>query len=208
MIIKAFIQARMNSSRFPGKMLAPFNGLPMVASVVSRVAMAIKREDIVLLTSREETDTPLAVYAESLNISVFRGELEDCFKRFREALGKYKCDWFFRICGDSPVYNPEILKQMLTVDLSDNLDIVTNVFPRSFPKGNSAELIRTDKFMSIDMDALTGEEREHLTKVYYNHPGDYKINNIDSGNPEQANESLAIDTIEDLRRLEAESEGK
>src|ERR1700690_261368 len=97
MDIKVFIQARMSSSRFPGKVLAPVNGKPMIARVIRCVAGSFGSDSIVVATSDETSDDPLASYIESLDVKVFRGPLENVFERFRLCLNTNPCDWFFRI---------------------------------------------------------------------------------------------------------------
>ena len=83
-----------------------------------------------------------------------------------------------------------------------DVDLITNVYPRTFPKGQSVEMLRAETFAAIPADLLTAEEQEHMTKYYYNNPDRFRILNLDSGNAELGQISFVIDTIEDLRRLE------
>jgi spore coat polysaccharide biosynthesis protein SpsF (cytidylyltransferase family) len=91
---------------------------------------------------------------------------------------------------------------MLAYTEANDFDLITNVFPRTFPRGQSVELIHSAKFASIDPGRLTPQEQEHVTQVFYNHPDEFRILNIPSANPDLAEMNLAVDTIEDLRRLE------
>lgn len=201
-MVRAYIQARMSSERFPGKVLAPLGGKPVIARVITRVTQVIPSEMVVVATSQEESDDALAYYLRGIGIPVFRGPLDNVFSRFQLCLGEFPCTWFFRICADSPFLDSTLMQKMMNYCDRTELDLVTNVFPRTFPKGMSVEMLNAKPFAAIDSANLTQEEQEHLTKVYYNHSDRFKIINLESGNPALANESFALDTIEDLRRLE------
>src|SRR5258707_10261246 len=99
----------MTSQRFPGKMLAPFRGLPLIRKVIERVSAGIMSDQIVVVTSSDSTDDPLALYVESLGVAVFRGPLQNVLRRFQLCLEHMPCDWFFRISGDSPFYDSRLL---------------------------------------------------------------------------------------------------
>jgi spore coat polysaccharide biosynthesis protein SpsF len=200
--IRVFIQARMSSIRFPGKVLAPFNGQPIIKRVISRVAQIVPAEQITVATSTEQSDDPLASYVQQIGISVYRGPLENVFQRFRLCLREYPCSWFFRVCADSPLLDSNLFKTMLPYANDDRTDLVTNVQVRTFPRGCSLEMINAATFARIDPDELQPDEKEHLTKVFYNHPEDFEITNIESGDPELAKVSWAVDTLDDLLRLE------
>src|SRR5687768_15528626 len=122
-MIKVFIQARMSSSRFPGKVLAPVNGIPMISRVIDRVTHAFDRQSLVVATSIEASDDPLVLYVQSLGLNVFRGPLENVFERFRLCLTSNPCDWFFRISADSPFLNSHIF-QLMTTYVDDTLDLI------------------------------------------------------------------------------------
>ena len=201
-MVRIFIQARMNSQRFPGKVLAPFKGRPLIAQVIGRITRAVPAASVVLATSGEPTDDPLAALVRELGIAVFRGPLENVFRRFQLCLEAYPCTWFFRICGDSPLLRGELLQILLTHSHRSDLDLVTNVHPRTFPKGQSVEMLRSETFAAIPDELLAAEEREHVTKYYYNHPDRFKIVNLESGAPRLGKTSHVVDTIADLRRLE------
>lgn len=199
--VLVFIQARMSSSRFPGKVLAPVNGSPMISRVISCVAHARDKRAIVVATSAEASDDPLAAYVQSLGIKVFRGPLHDVFKRFRLCLQENPCDWFFRISADSPLLNSRIMKAMLTL-VDPSIDLITNVQKRTFPHGQSVELLNARAFERIDEARLTDDQREHMTKYYYEHAQELRILNIEATDPAYSKLDFVIDTLDDLRRVE------
>lgn len=200
---RAFIQARMSSRRFPGKVLAPLRGRPLIALLVSRVARAVPHERITVLTSYEPADDPLAAYLRQQGLSVFRGPLEDVFSRFRSCLAVAPCEWFFRVCADSPLLDGALLETLASHARRSDVDLVTNVYPRTFPRGQSVEMLRASTFAAIDPAGLNAHQREHVTTFYYENPQRFRILNVESGDPSLAAESLAVDTAEDLLRLEA-----
>ena len=133
-MVRVFIQARMSSKRFPGKVLAPFNGIPILTCVIERVNEVIPSGRIVVLTSTDESDDPVVCYMQNAGISVYRGPLENVFERFQLCLREYPCSWFFRICADSPLLDNEILQTMLIRNDKSDVDLMCQCFPKNFPK--------------------------------------------------------------------------
>jgi spore coat polysaccharide biosynthesis protein SpsF len=199
---RVLVQARMSSKRFPGKVLAPLAGRPLIAHTLSRICEVLPRDRIVLVTSEDETDDPLATYvANELGIVVFRGSLNNVVERFQECLRAHPCKWFVRICGDSPAIDPCLLSWMLE-RTSDVLDLLTNVAERTFPPGESIEIVRASTFIGWKSKDLTSEEREHLTLHFYQHSDRYKIRNVYAAEPTFSCRRLVVDTLDDLRSIE------
>jgi spore coat polysaccharide biosynthesis protein SpsF (cytidylyltransferase family) len=192
----------MSSARFPGKVLAPFRGRPLIASVLDGAA-AIRAGRVVLATSDDATDEPLAAYARARGVEVFRGSLHNVFARFRDCAAAYPADWTMRLCGDSPLLQPAVAAAVVAHAGRLDLDVVTTVFPRTFPRGQNVEMVRTRVLLGVDPRALTPSEQEHVTQVFYAHPARYRIANVESRDPRLADLSTAVDSIDDLRRLEA-----
>jgi spore coat polysaccharide biosynthesis protein SpsF len=202
----AFVQARMSSRRFPGKVLAPFRGRPVIDHVVGAVRAALPKIPIVLVTSGHPTDDPLAAYVAALNVPVFRGELHDVFGRFRAALKAHPTQWILRVCADSPLLSGKVLRLAAASAADTNYDLITTTSRRTFPKGQNAEVIRSDPLRRIDARELDDSDREHVTRFLHRHPDRFRILNIESGKPELAQLDHSIDTVEDLRRLETLSD--
>ncbi len=199
---RVLIQARMSSNRFPGKALAPLLGRPMIASALARLCEFVPRERMLLVTSQEVTDDPLADYvSERLDFNVFRGALDNVVGRFQSALKEYPAEWFVRICGDSPAIDPNLLCWMLS-RLTADTDLMSNAVRRTFPPGQSIEIVRTSRFLEIDLGALDADEREHITLIYYRHPDEYRITAVESADTSMADRRLVVDTIEDMRKME------
>jgi spore coat polysaccharide biosynthesis protein SpsF len=202
--IHVFIQARMSSRRFPGKVLAPFRGRPILWHVVDRVARALPELPRVLVTSSDASDDPLAAYAASLELAVVRGPLADVLARFQLAARERAARWVLRICADSPLLDGAMLRAVVAAH-DPALDLVTTTAPRTFPKGNNAELIDTAALAALPASELTDDDREHVTRFFHRNAQRFRIKNVESGDPALAAIDLAVDTLADLQRLETAS---
>jgi spore coat polysaccharide biosynthesis protein SpsF len=196
------VQARMSSSRFPGKVLASLNGTPILAHVLNRLALATPLTEVLVATSDRRSDDPVAAYAPTLGVEVVRGPLDDVLERFRVCARLRRREWIGRVNADSPLLDAAVVRRVLEARAGEPVDLVTTVFPRTFPIGHNVELIRTDALMRLRDDELTPEDREHVTRFFYRHPDRFSIRNIESGEEPGSGESLAVDTLDDLRRLE------
>jgi len=204
-LISVFIQARMSSHRFPGKVLAPFRGVPLIHHVIASVKRALPKVQLVVSTSSEGSDDPLVSYLQTMGVTVFRGPLDNVFERFRLCVREYSCEWVLRLSGDSPLLDCRVLQAVVS-RVDSNCDLVTTIFPRTFPKGHNAELIQVSSLLAINGEKLSSEDREHVTPFFYRNPGGFRIVNVESGDPRLAEFSLAVDTVADLHRLEQLSE--
>lgn len=192
----------MSSSRFPGKVLAPLLGKPLIAHVVDRARTVENIRAVVVATSTDASDDPLALYAATLPATIFRGDLANVALRFQQCLRRHDCDWFVRISGDSPVIEPALIAALVRLASGADVDLVTNVAVRTFPPGQSVEILRTATFLTLDTAAFSRDEQEHVTLHYYRNPGRFRILNVVSADPSLADRRLVVDTIEDLREVE------
>jgi spore coat polysaccharide biosynthesis protein SpsF len=208
-VIGVFVAARMSSRRFPGKALAPFRGRPMIAHVIDRVrgVDAIASDHIVLLTSTDPTDDPLAAYARALGVDVFRGALDPVFDRFQRCAVNRPLEWVARVNGDSPLIRPAIIEAVIA-HADARADLVTTIAPRTLPRGQNPELIRTEVLLATDAAALTSDEQEHVTAFFHHHPERFRIVNVGADRPRLADLDFSVDTIDDLQRLEAMSDAE
>ncbi len=193
----------MSSRRLPGKVLAPFRGRPLVAHVIERVRDGLGSAPVVLVTSVHPTDDPLAAYARTLDVPVFRGPLDDVFGRFRAALDVHPCTFVMRVCCDSPLLLPTMVRDMAQIAREGAFDVVTTTHPRTFPSGQNVEVIRTRTMLAIHPGELDAHDREHVTRFFYRHPMRFTIKNVESGDANLAEQNDCVDTLDDLVRLEA-----
>jgi spore coat polysaccharide biosynthesis protein SpsF (cytidylyltransferase family) len=202
MNIAAIIQSRMTSQRYPGKMLSPFLGKPLLAHVVDRIKLSKINLQIILATSDNYTDEPLVLFAKHLGIHVVRGSLDDVVGRFALTLGKFECDAFFRVCGDSPLLLSSLFDKAVSIYKQGDYDLVTNVFPRTFPAGMSVELIKTRTFIEAEKKIKNKKDREHITQYFYDKKKDFRIHNIECNKTMDPYLNLALDKPDDLIKLE------
>ena len=201
MTLRVLVQARMSSRRFPGKVLAPLRGEPIIRHVLRAVERALPEAPVVVVTSVESSDDPLAAYVASLGVPVFRGPRDDVLERFRLCVSRQPCDAVLRVCADSPRLDPGVLRAVVARGERGDADLVTTTFPRTYPRGQNAELIHSAALLGVQARELTAHDREHVTAFFYRHPGRFRIVNVESGNPRLATLSVAVDTIDDLERV-------
>lgn len=199
---KAFIQARMNSTRFPGKSLAPLASIPLIERVIESVANAVPRNDIVVLTTDQHPEEPLVSYVEEMDIEIWRGHPTNVFQRFQSAISQYPCECFYRICGDNPFLDPRLLEYGMDIYQKNTYDVVTNMFTRDFPPGLTVELIDSSCFMSVQHETLNEQQKEHVTKYFYDNPDNFSIYDIECSVASEDQYTFAVNTIEDLKMLE------
>ena len=197
--IPIIIQARLSSSRLPGKVLLPLAGHPLIDWLVD--ALRHCALPLILATSEEPDDTPLAAHGESLGLRIFRGSRDNVRARLLEAAGQVVA--FVRICADSPMLDHRLVSQAVTLYQAQcrPVDLVTNVFPRSHPKGQSVEVVTTASLARLAALAADPDQCEHATKGFYDQPDRWRIVNVAA--PSALHQpGLCVDTPADHARLE------
>ena len=194
------IQARLNSFRLPRKVLLEVYKKPLIKYLVSRLN-GITHDKICIATSDQPVDDEIDGFCKENNISCFRGSLEDVAKRMLDAAKHYSADAFVRINGDSPLMDPKVIEEGIEIYQNSDYDLVTNTFPRSFPVGQSVEVIRTSTFEKAYQNMSTINHFEHVTKYYYEHPDEFRIRNF-ANERDLSSYRLVVDTPEDLKRIE------
>lgn len=183
-------------------MLAPFRGLPLIEQMLKRFAGSPLKDRIVVITSTHRTDDPLADFIEKrCKTAVFRGELDDVVGRFQAAIRAFPCAWAVRLSGDSPLMEAALVQRMLEY-VAPTYDLVSNVARRSFPPGQSVECLNTETFLSLRSAELSPEEREHVTKVFYDRRTQWRIRSVVSKDESWRAQPLVVDSLDDLKRLE------
>lgn len=157
------VQARMGSSRLPGKMLQEIAGLPAIGHVLGRVGQAKLVDEVWLACSAVIGDDPLAAYAKSLGVSVFRGDENDVLSRFVAVAKKAKADVLVRITGDCPMADPLVIDKIVSAFLEQNADFVSNTLTRSYPDGLDVEVFSRAALERTDQEARDPFLRAHVT---------------------------------------------
>lgn len=195
--VLAIVQARMSSRRLPGKVLHPLAGKPLLQWVYIRLAQATSVSRIVVSTSDAASDEPIAEFCRAQGISLHRGDLEDVAGRFLACAHQEGADLFVRVSGDSPLIDPFLVDAGIRLASRQPCDLATNVQVRSFPKGQSVEVIRSQALERAWMSMDDPEDREHVTRYFYSHPSDFEIRNF-SSRERMGEIQLSVDTPNDL----------
>ena len=197
----AVILARLDSSRLPGKGLMQVLGKPALGYVFERVRQVRGLNEVVLATSERAVDDGLEGLAREWDLPLFRGSLEDVAGRVLACARERGYDAFLRVNGDSPFFDFHTAGQGLDIFRQGDHHVVTNVLERTYPPGMSVEVIDTLAFAHGYKRMTEPGHREHVTKFFYEHAGEYLIHNLASPDPSWAKVHLALDTAEDLARM-------
>jgi spore coat polysaccharide biosynthesis protein SpsF len=178
----AIIQARMTSSRLPGKVMLQINDIPSIKFQIDRIRKS-NVDNLVIATSTDSTDDVLVDYLKGIQVEVRRGPLEDVATRFLEILDEFNPENFLRLTADCPFVMSEPIDQMLEVFNLKELDYLSNANPPTFPDGLDVEIVKTSAFRRLVGSSLSQLEREHVTLGFHSddHPfilGNYK-NRVD-----------------------------
>jgi spore coat polysaccharide biosynthesis protein SpsF len=193
----AIVQARTSSRRLPGKMLRLVQGRPMLAYVVERLRRCRELAEVMVATSTSSDDDAIAAACGSLGVACHRGPLDDVLGRFIETIAARDLPAVVRISGDSPLIDSAIVDRAVRLFRDAASDLVTNVAPRSFPRGQSVEVISSAALRKAAAAELTPEEREHVTLWFYRHPEACAITNFAAA-ADMSEIQLSVDTAEDF----------
>lgn len=200
MRIGAVVQARMTSERLPGKVLMPLAGKPLIVWLLERLERAETLDSILVATSSEATDDPIAEFCARRPTRCFRGDLGDVAARVLAAARDARLDAFVRVNGDSPLLDQDLVDHAVRLMRAGGYDLVTNVRPRTFPPGQSVEVVRTDSLArALAEPGVSAHDREHATATMYD--GVFDVRRFEA-DPPQIETDFSVDTPADARRIE------
>ena len=159
----AFIQARMSSTRFPGKVVEPLGGLPLIAYMAARVRQARTLDGVVIVTSTDPSDAPLVDATERFGLPVFRGSLDDVLARFSAAAEAHRPDVIVRLTGDCPLADPAVIDAVVSARARADVDYASNIEPASYPDGLDVECFTRAALERAAKAASLPSHREHVT---------------------------------------------
>jgi spore coat polysaccharide biosynthesis protein SpsF len=155
---------------------------------------------IVIATSREPADDPIADFCAEQSVDCYRGSCPDVASRFADVVDVYSLDAFVRLSGDSPLLDGEVLRQAVGM-FDGDIDLVTNIYPRSYPRGQSVEILQAECFRRTLPRMNEESDREHVTSFFYQHAEEFRIQNL-MQTPPLMDTSMAVDTKEDFDRFQ------
>lgn len=172
----AILQARMSSSRLPGKVLKPILGEPMMGRQIERLRRAVRLTRILVATSRNAEDDAIEAYCAAIGIETFRGDLSNVLDRFHAALlWAGSPEHFLRLTADCPLTDPEVVDQCIDKHLATGADYTHNSPGGSFPKGLDVEVCRTSVLETAWREAASAYDQEHVTPFINSRPERFKI---------------------------------
>mgnify|MGYP005850299479 CR=1 FL=1 len=194
------LQARMGSSRLPGKVLMEINGKPLLWYLLKRLEPLANRADLLLATTDSEKDQVLEEFAKQNRLKYFRGSENDVLDRFYQALKPYITDIVVRITADCPLTDPKIIEQGLDIFESNDYDYLSNVHPPTFPDGFDVEIFSFKALEKAWEEAKKQHEREHVTPYIWNNPSIFKLGNFNNSE-NLSNYRLTVDEKEDFELM-------
>ena len=195
------IQARTGSKRIPNKVLKQITDKPLLQIVIDRIKLRNPTIPLIVCTSDLTADNPISELCSDIEIRCFRGSHLNVASRFYEICKSNNFDAFVRICADSPMIDGALVKSMIS-HWKPDLDLLTNKSPRSFPKGQSIEIVNRDTFLKSYQYFESDEDFEHVTHYFHRNLDHFRYENI-RNTEDQSKISLAIDEPVDLSRFES-----
>ena len=196
MRVTCVVQARTGSTRLPGKVLQPIDGRPMLRFMLDRLA-TVDVDTLVVATSTLARDDAVADIARDAGYLVVRGSETDVLGRFVTALDAAPADHVVRLTADCPLIDPKLVEAVVARHFECDADYTSNVFPRTFPKGLDAEVVRAPVLRTACAEATDAGEREHVTPFVYRRPERFRLANL-RNDQWLGGERWTVDTADDL----------
>lgn len=202
--IVAIIQARMTSSRLPGKVLIDIVGFPMLHHVIKRVSSTKMVDQIVVATTNDPADDQIEEFCNSNSILSFRGHPFDVLDRYYQAALKFQADIIVRITADCPIIDPSLIDSLIQSFLDSEVDFAANRLPppwkRTYPIGLDVEVVHFKALEKAWQEAESQFEREHVMPYLYDQPGRFKIL-LTHHEPDYGQKRWTVDTPQDLELI-------
>jgi spore coat polysaccharide biosynthesis protein SpsF len=175
----AIVQARIGSTRLPGKIFKELEGKPILWHVVNRLSHSKKIKNIIVATTDLPEDDATEEFCKENKIDCFRGSSEDVLSRYYQAAVDYEADTIVRVTSDCPAIDPVVIDKMidkyLRLNKTEKVDYLSNTIKRTFPRGLDAEIFSFEALAEAFRCANEKYEREHVTPYIYQRPDVFKI---------------------------------
>jgi spore coat polysaccharide biosynthesis protein SpsF len=197
MKIDVIIQARMGSTRLPGKVLKKLNGITLLESLIQQLNYCKLIDRIIIATTTNPEDDEIFNFLEQFSLDVFRGSSLDVLDRYYQCAKKFNCKHIVRLTSDNPLIDPSIVDETLKEYIENDFDYVNNFTNRTYPKGTESEVFSFNALKTTWENAISKFDREHVTPYIYNHPNFFKIQCI-FYSKNLSNLHWTVDTVNDL----------
>jgi spore coat polysaccharide biosynthesis protein SpsF len=200
-MIGCIVQARMGSSRLPGKVMKKIGDKFLLDYVLEQLQSSKKIEKLFVATTTLSMDDVICNHLSSKNISFFRGSANDVLDRYVQCAKNFSIDTIIRITADNPLIDPNIVDLVIEKFQNAKCDYATNCLPRTFPYGTEVEIFSFEKLHQVWLNAKKPSEREHVTPYFYNHPELFKIANLENSK-NISNLRWTVDRKNDLKLVQ------
>lgn len=197
MNIVAIVQARMGSTRLPGKVLSDIAGSTMLARVVNRVRLARRLSTVVVATTMASSDAPILTESDRLGIPAFRGDEQDVLDRYWQAARAHHADIIVRITADCPLIDPDVVDQVVTAFQAAQPDYASNVLERTYPRGLDTEVMALATLEQAWRRADQPYQRAHVTPYIYQNPDHFRLLSV-KADADYSHHRWTVDTATDL----------
>lgn len=198
----AILQARMSSTRLPGKVMKPLAGRPMVERQIERIRRCRTLNRIIVATSTDPSDDPLAAHLQGLGVDLFRGSLTDVLGRYRGAARAFALTGqVVRLTADCPLADPGVIDDCVRLHARLGVDYVSNGRQPTYPHGLDVEVFGRDVLETADREAVDPYEREHVTPFIYRHPERFALAAL-TQDVDESRLRWTVDTPEDFDFVE------
>lgn len=201
-MILAIVQARMGSTRLPGKVLKDIVGKSMLWHLVNRLKHATLVDKIIIATTTLKEDDQLEDFARGAALPYYRGDAEDVLARYYDAATQFKAEVIVRICSDNPLIDPQITDRIIGEHFVSDADYTSNTIKRTYPDGLEVEVFPFEVLEKAHKAAQRGYEREHVTPYIYQRQDLFRLKSIEaSGKLRRPDLRLTVDMEEDLKLI-------
>ena len=191
------LQARMSSSRLPGKVLLPVLDRPMIGRQLERLRRARLIDGLVVATSTDPADDPLVAFLDDEGVPVLRGPLDDVLARFALVIEEYEPQTVVRLTADCPLASPTVIDTVIEEFQARGIDYVSNTLRPTWPDGLDVEVVRAPVLLWAAKTLTDPPEREHVTLGIYRRPDRFKVGNV-VNSEELSDLRWTVDNADDL----------
>lgn len=202
MKVGIIVQARMTSTRLPGKVLLPVMGKSLLEYQLERLSRVHRADKVIIATTTNETDQPIVDLCQHLEVKVFRGSEDDVLSRYFGAAQAYGLDIVVRVTSDCPLIDPVVIDDVIFryQEHSADCDYASNTLERTFPRGMDTEVFSFDLLKKVHLEARQPHEREHVTPYVYQNPQRFRLLNL-AFKRDESRQRWTVDTPEDFELI-------
>jgi len=197
-MIAAIIQARLGSTRLPGKTLMTIEGESLLGHLISRVRASKFVDDIIIATTTKDSDTEIVKFARTNGLKFYRGSEEDVLDRFYRTALKYDVKSIVRVTPDCPMIDPIVMDFVISHYLKEGYDYVSNTISRTYPDGLDTEIFSFQALEKAWKEAKLPSDREHVTPYIYKHAELFRLFNVRKDGEDLSWMRWTVDTAKDF----------